>query len=179
MPCVSTSRRRNLSCLAALLAVFLAAGCDLPRDPEGTLDRASQAPLRVGITVNEPWTAWEGDEPQGRPVGVEPELVERFAEELGTEVAWVRGSETELLTALENFDLDLVVGGLKDDTLWADRVGLSRTYVETADGKHVIAAPPGENAFLLRLDKFLARQEGKVQARLAEEGPVTEKATVE
>lgn len=158
---------------------MLIAGCDFPRDPEGTLDRAHGKPLRVGVDLNEPWTAWEGDAPQGRPAGIEPELIRRFADELGTEVVWVHGSETELLTQLEHFGLDLVAAGLKDDTLWSDRVALSRPYVETAEGKHVLAAPPGENEFLLRLDKFLVRQEAAVEARLAKEGPVTGRATVE
>jgi membrane-bound lytic murein transglycosylase MltF len=158
---------------------MLIAGCDFPRDPEGTLDRALSKPLRVGVSPNEPWTAWEGDEPQDRPIGIEPELVEQFAKELKTKVVWVHGSETELLTQLEHFGLDVVAAGLKDDTIWSDRVALSRPYAETGDGKHVLAAPPGENEFLLRLDKFLARQERAVEARLAKEGPVTERATVE
>jgi len=155
------------------------AGCDIPRDPEGTLDRVRGGTIRVGIDVNEPWTAWEGQGSAARPAGVEPELVERFAKELKADVEWVRGSETEILTALENFDLDLVAAGIKDDTLWSDRVGLSRPYAETADGKHVLAAPPGENEFLLRLDKFLAREEAAVRARLAKEGPIVERASVE
>lgn len=179
MPRAVQHRRPNIWWPTAILATILAAGCDLPRDPEGTLDRARGGTIRVGIDLNDPWTDWEGDDAQGRAVGIEAELIERFAEELDADVIWVRGSEAEWMTAVENFDLDLVAAGLKDDTLWSDRVGLSRPYAKTAEGKHVLAAPPGENEFLLRLDRFLARQEAAVEARLAKEGPVVESGTVE
>ena len=163
----SSPRSRTLAWLP--LSFLLIAGCDLPRDPEGTLKRAAGGPLRVGVSVQEPWTAWNGDE-TSRPSGIEPELVERFAEELGAEVIWVRGPETRLLESLERFDLDLVIGGLTEDTLWAERIGLSQSYLETPNGeKHVLAAPPGENAFLVRLDEFLARQGAAVRRRLASE----------
>src|SRR5688572_30168297 len=101
MPCAALPRKRHCSRIGAVCAaaVFFA-GCGLPRDPEGTLDRVRTHALRVGVDVSEPWTAWKGDEPQGRPVGIEPELIERFAAGLDAEVEWVRGSETELLTAL-------------------------------------------------------------------------------
>ena len=165
------------SSAAALL--LLATGCDLPRDPEKTLDRVRGGTLRVGVSAHEPWTDWKGDGSDRRPVGIEVELAEQFAKEIDAEVHWVRGSEGELLTALENFDLDLVAAGLTDDTPWKDRVGLSRTFVETDDGKHVLATPPGENDFLLRLDKFLARREAAIRDRLDEEGPVPAKAAVE
>ncbi len=180
MSCAVRRQRRDWSWLAAIFAVALpAVGCNLPHDPVGTLDRVRGGVMRVGIDLNDPWTAWEGNEPQGRPVGIEPKLIEEFAREIGTEILWVRGSEAEVLTSLENFDLDLVAAGLKDDTLWSDRVALSRPYAETAEGKHVLAAAPGENAFLLRLDKFLRSRQAAVAARLAMQRTVSENATVD
>lgn len=158
------------------LAVIVLAGCGMPRDPEKTLAHVQGRALRVGITANAPWADLKGADPGGRPAGIEPELVERFAKELQAEVVWVRGSETQLLTELENFKLDLVIAGLKDDTLWKDRVGLSRTYAKTADGKHVLATPPGENGFLLRLDKFLAAQEDVIRKRVEAEGATATRA---
>jgi polar amino acid transport system substrate-binding protein len=221
--------------LVTILAV-LAAGCGVPRDPEGTLDRVRGGTLRAGITASEPWTTLDG----GQPGGVEVELVERFAGELGARVAWVDGSEADLMAALEMRELDLVVGGLTADTPWQATAAITRSYATTRvvvavpasqpvpddiagmrvaveDGtdaagiledktdaipvrvpdvaqvrgsavaidewrladldlrdtgvhlsksKHVMATPMGENAFLVRLERFLITHQGAVPGLL-------------
>jgi polar amino acid transport system substrate-binding protein len=131
--------------MAALLAVG-AAGCGIPRDPESTLDRVRGATLRAGITASEPWTTLEG----GRPGGVEVELVEQFAHELGAKVEWVDGSEAELIGALEVRELDLVVGGLTADTPWQSKAAITRSYATTRVVVAVPASqpPPGDIAGL-------------------------------
>jgi polar amino acid transport system substrate-binding protein len=220
---------------AALVAV-LAAGCGVPRDPESTLDTVRGGTLRAGITASDPWTTLEG----GRPGGVEVELVERFARELGARVEWVDGSEANLIGALEVRELDLVIGGLTADTPWQRKAAITRSYATTrvvvavpasqpppddiagvrvaveagtdAAGileektdaipvrvpdvtkvkgsavaidewlladldlrdtgvhliktKHVMATPLGENAFLVRLERFLIANQGDVPALL-------------
>ena len=212
------------------------AGCGIPRDPEGTLDRVRGGTLRAGITASQPWTTLEG----GRPGGVEVELVEQFADELGARVQWVDGSEAELIGALEVRELDLVVGGLTADTPWQSKAAITRSYATTRvvvavpasqplpgdiaglrvaveDGsdaagiledktdavpvrvpdvtqvkgsavavdewlldnlglrdtgvhlskaKHVMATPLGENAFLVRLERFLIAHQAEVPALL-------------
>ena len=55
----------------ALALVSLAAGCQFPRDPEGTLDRVEGGTLRVGVVEDPPWVELGGREPGG----VEPEIV--------------------------------------------------------------------------------------------------------
>lgn len=162
--------------IACFWTATCSVGCDLPRDPEGTLERVRGGRLRVGVTAHVPWTDWENDGRGRRVSGIEVELVKRFATEMNAEIDWIRGSESELLTSLENYDVDLVLGGLTDDTPWSDRVGLSRTFAETGEGKHVLATPPGENAFLLRLDRFLAKEEAAIGRRIAEEGAVLQEA---
>ena len=221
--------------LVAVLAL-LPAGCGIPRDPEGTLERVRGGTLRAGITASAPWTTLEG----GRPGGVEVELVERFAGELGARVEWVDGSEADLIAALEMRELDLVVCGLTADTPWQARAAITRSYATTRvvvavpssqpvsediaglrvaveDGteeagiledktdaiavrvpdvaevtgsavaieewrladldlrdtgvhlsrsKHVMATPMGENAFLVRLERFLIAHQGEVPALL-------------
>jgi membrane-bound lytic murein transglycosylase MltF len=143
------------------------AGCDaisrLPRDPEGTLERVRGGVLRAGVSEHPPWT----ERAPGSPRGIEAELVGAFAQRLGARVQWVWGSEQPLLEALERRDLDVVVAGLKRDSPWAKRVGLTKPYVErarirTRDGEsesvieeHVIAVAPGENGFLRELERFL------------------------
>lgn len=148
--------------ILAALALSLTACDDFPRDPRRTLAAAQEESLRVGIIENPPWTRYDE-----RPTGVEVLLVERFARQLGTEITWVRGGGSDLMPALERFQLHLVIGGLTDDTPWRSRVGLSRTYFTDRRGRrHVMAVPPGENAFLMRLDRFLAGQTSRVAAAL-------------
>jgi polar amino acid transport system substrate-binding protein len=147
--------------VAALLAVG-AAGCGIPRDPEGTLDRVRGGTLRAGITASEPWTTLEG----GRPGGVEVELVEQFAHELGAKVEWVDGSEAELIGALEVRELDLVVGGLTADTPWQSKAAITRSYATTRVVVAVPASqpPPGDIAGLR-----VAVEAGSDAARILED----------
>ena len=221
---------------AAVLLALAVAGCGIPRDPEGTLDRVRGGTLRAGITASEPWTTLEG----GRPGGVEVELVERFAAELGARVEWVDGAEADLMAALEVRELDLVVGGLTADTPWQAKAAITRSYATTrvvvavpasqpppgdiagmrvaveagsdaagiledktdaipvrvadvtqvkgsavavdewllddlglrdtgvhlSKAKHVMATPLGENAFLVRLERFLIAHQAEVPALL-------------
>jgi polar amino acid transport system substrate-binding protein len=224
------------SLVGAILAVLLVGGCGIPRDPESTLDRVRGGVLRVGVTESEPWTRLEA----GQPTGVEVELVERFAAEVGARVEWVDGSEADLIAALEVRELDLVIGGLTADTPWQAKAAITRSYATTrvvvavpasqpvpddiaglrvaveagtdaagiledktdaipvrvADvtevqgsavavdewllddldlrdtgvhltkSKHVMATPMGENAFLVRLERFLIAHQDEVSALL-------------
>lgn len=141
------------------LSVLLTAGCGatIPTDPDGTLDRARGGTLRVGATANGSWVDLrEGEDPAGR----EPDLVRSFASTLDADVAWSSGSEEALVAGLEDGDLDLVIGGLSEDTPWSEEAGMTRPYTESIDGrggtvKHVMLVPLGENALLFELDSFL------------------------
>lgn len=133
------------------------AGCaSFPADPDGTLDRVQGGTLRVGVTENAPWVVLAED---GEPAGTEPDLVRAFAERIDADVEWTQGSETRLADALERGELDVVVGGLLDDTPWVESAATTRPYAEfsTADGteRHVMLTPMGENAFLVALETFL------------------------
>lgn len=153
------------------LLVFLAfplAGCAVPTDPDGTLDRVQGGILRVGITPHEPWT-----ELRGERGGLEVELVEGFARSLGARVDWREGAEAELVEDLEMGQLDLVVGGLTARSPWKRNAALTRPYVITAGQhrareKHVMAAALGENAFLAELERYLLDRERATEQRLAE-----------
>jgi polar amino acid transport system substrate-binding protein len=145
---------------AGLLAVL--AGCSsFPADPDGTLDRVRGGVLRVGASHNEPWVqVVDGTEPSG----IEAELVQRFAETLQATIEWQSGGEEALMNDLEDGRLDLVIGGLTAESPWTDKAAITRPYAEarSQEGKtekHVMAAPLGENAFLLELEKFLLSQE--------------------
>ena len=78
--------------LVALVGGLSSAGCGLPRDPMGTLERVRGGEMRVGLVPNGPWTT-------GGPSGVEVRLMESFARELGAETTYVEGTAPELLQA--------------------------------------------------------------------------------
>jgi polar amino acid transport system substrate-binding protein len=148
---------------ALLIGLSFLAGCHFPDDPDGTLDRVQNGRLRAGLSAREPWTG-AGD---GKPTGPEARLVEEFAAELNARVEWTVGSESDLLAALEERRLDLVVGGFTDDTPWEKRVALTEPYLELESGgrteKHVLAVAPGENRWLLRLEEFLRDKGDRVR----------------
>lgn len=113
--------------LAIVLALTLAA-CGIPRDPEGTLARASGGVMRVGVTDAPPWVEL-GD---ASVDGIEVRLVERFAEEIDAEIEWMEGSEEEISSALRVRELDLVIGGLTAETPWASEASITHPYLTTA-----------------------------------------------
>jgi polar amino acid transport system substrate-binding protein len=121
---------RVLLVLSALLFIITACA-DLPRDQKDTLKHIQHSQrLRVGLIENPPWVIRSGDE----PAGVEVELIKRFASEIGAEPEWSWGGEEKLLSALEKFELDLVLGGFGDKTPWKTRIGMtSPFYAETFD----------------------------------------------
>jgi ABC-type amino acid transport substrate-binding protein len=139
-----------------ILILALALGsCGLPRDPEGTSDRISRThELRVGVSDSPPWTIADPE-----PQGIEPQLVRRFASQVGARVLWTPGSETSLVQSLKNHELDLVIGGFDKKTQWSSTAGVSQPFAKDAGGKkHVFLAAPGENRFILSLDRFLTAQ---------------------
>jgi ABC-type amino acid transport substrate-binding protein len=145
--------------VGVLAAALLLAGCSepFPADPDGTLQRVTGDTLRVGVTANVPWTATE---PGGPPSGLEVDLATEFADTLDAGVELTVGSEEDLIGRLEAKELDLVVGGFTGTSPWSARAALTTPYttVPDAQGKpepHVMAAPLGENAFLVALETFL------------------------
>lgn len=141
---------------APLIAVALVTSCGLPKDPERTSERlAATHELRVGFTGNPPWTSAAKAEPSG----IEPDIVRRFAAQQGVHVAWVGGSETQLVKSLKEHQLDLVIGGFDKTTQWSSTAGITQPFAKDADGKkHVFLTSPGENRFILKLDRFLTDQ---------------------
>jgi hypothetical protein len=103
-----------------------AGGCDMPRDARGTLQRVrSGGHLRVGLSENRPWVVSKDEVVEG----IEPALLRTWAEQLGTDLDWQRGSETELFQALHEHALDLIVAGLVRDNPWSDRSGITQSYL--------------------------------------------------
>lgn len=158
----SSAPGRRFAAVAALAAAFsvafsalaLSACAAIPRDPDGTLDRAVGGTLRAGASLSEGLVTDAGGEISG-PLA---DLVEDFAATIDAEVDWTRGSEEDLVDALETGELDLAVGGMTSDSPWIDRVGLTRGYpgIPGAQGRQIVLfVPLGENALLSALEAFL------------------------
>ncbi len=132
-------RSRLRTGAAALVVGILAAGCQWPRDVDGTLERVRGGTLRVGVVEADPWASATGPQPRG----VEVRLVQDLAHQVDAEVAWVPGATAELVSGLHDGALDLVVGGLTDQDPWTAQVTFTRPYVTT---RSVVAVPEGEPA---------------------------------
>jgi polar amino acid transport system substrate-binding protein len=152
-------RIRQLGTLCAAL-VLTSCGLEMPADPEDTLERVRGGTLRVGVSPHPPHTVVV---PDGPPSGSDVDLAAGFAASIGARPVWVAGGEEPLITALEHGQLELVIGGLTADTPWTEKAAITKPYAKARDstGKEVelvMAAPMGENAFLMTLERFLVSQ---------------------
>ena len=156
-------RARMRSVHAVALAALLGA-CGLPKDPDDTLARVEYGELRVGVAIHPPWTTDSADSFGG----VEPAMVRALASQLHARIHWTPGGESVLMPQLHERRLDLVIAGLDAATPWAAQVGITRPYHwVTAPTKRdlVWAVAPGENAWQMRVERFLREQRDDVAAR--------------
>jgi len=101
--------RRFIALLAFIPALSACDDLQFPRDPEGTLKSVvSDGEMTVAVSLNPPWTDVDRD---GELSGVEVELVEDFADELGARIVWRRLDAFAALASLEQDDVDLAIGG--------------------------------------------------------------------
>lgn len=126
---------RILLCLLAVL--LLVQGCRYPRDPNQTLTRIQDGVMHVGVIENPPWVIRTATGAEG----LEPELIRSLAESLNAEIRWHWGGESELIAALHEFDLDLVIGGLVEGAPLRLVVAFTKPYLSTEIS---VGAPPGE-----------------------------------
>jgi hypothetical protein len=135
------------------LAVLALAGCaDLPKDPEGTLERIrASGELRVGLIAD----------PQ--PDGMAGRYLARVAGATGARPAIVSGPSERLLTELEHGRLDLVLGELRPDTPWTSHVNIVLHPDQPTNEPVLVtaaAARHGENAWIMLLEREAGRLGG-------------------
>jgi hypothetical protein len=139
--------RKQAWLLAAATAL---AGCgNLPRDPEGTLDRVrAEHRFAVGQVT-------------GARDGAGQAVVARVAQATGATPALTTGQLEPLLLQLEEGRLDLVVGGRFDrKTPWSTRVTLTKPLSAKDDAvREHLAMRNGENAWITLVERA-ARAEG-------------------
>lgn len=159
----------RLALIALLIPLQTPLGCGLPRDPEDTLESVRGEVLRVGVLEGSPLATAEGG-------GVEMELVRQLASRVDAQVEVHRGSVDELHSALERFELDLLVGGIERGSALTlkQRVGVSLHYAkarvqrdgETKTVRRVFLVPPGENGWLREVDRLLVASRPWAERRL-------------
>lgn len=138
------------SCMVLLF--FMTTACShFPRDPEQTMARVNQGILRVGATHHPPFVVIDDHGPSGP----EAELVSEFAAEQHAQIRWTISSEADLFEKLKQYELDLVVGGITTRSPYKSHAGFTQPYARHQNKKYVLAVPPGENALLLALDRFI------------------------
>lgn len=137
------------------IPVFFTFACsNFPKDPEKTLEQVQGQTLKVGITHHPPFTIVSGNSPSGSEV----DLVHKLAKELQADIEWVNNSEEVLFKKLEKFEIDLVIGGVTSKSPWKKHAGFTRPYLKVNREKYVFVVAPGENDFLMKVEKFLFEQ---------------------
>lgn len=129
-----------------ILCCLFFVGCDFPRDPAQTFDNASKNGLRVGIASNPPFT----NVSEGSISGKEVELIEKFGQKHNIKLSYVAASESVLIELLKTDELQVIIGGFTQKTVWAKHAGLTVPY--DASG-HVFLIPKGENRLTFELEK--------------------------
>ncbi len=129
-----------MRCFVALgLSLLLSACSDFPKDANETLERTARGePLKVGYAPAEPWVRDGGA--QKTPAGIEPELIKEWARANGVRINWIKGGESQLVEALGENELDLVVGGFLDNNPHGAMIGTTQPYLTV---KMVIGMAPG------------------------------------
>ena len=140
--------------MIAFLVGFGLTACDLPRDPEETLEAVRGQELRVGVLK------FGENAEKDRPI------VERLAASLDAKLTYVEGDAHALVEDLKRGHLHLVIGGVPESTPFGRELGLSKPvgplHGAREEEKRVLAVRPGENAFLLRVNQAIeaAKAEG-------------------
>jgi hypothetical protein len=146
--------RRAIATLPAFAA--LVAGCHFPDDQSGTLERISAShTIRVGYTGLEP-----GDE---APASAFLARIERAT---GAHTSTNSGPVERQLAALEDGQLDLVIGEFAEDSPWLDSVAVIEPIQQRTVGERTIGLAPvaanGENRWVALLEK--AVRDGRPRA---------------
>lgn len=153
--------------LAALLlsAVPVLSACgvvsSLPADVDGTLDRARDGTLVVGVSEHPPWVSIDGD--TGEVTGSEAELLLSFARSLNAEIDWRPGPESVLAERISDGEVDVIAGGLTTTAPWSSHLALTRPYTVVEGEEMVMGVRLGENELLVALERHLAREHGEIQ----------------
>lgn len=130
-----------------ILGLLLITRCSFPEDPANTYQDAQSTSLKIGVSSNPPFTHFN----QGKPTGTEIQLLKDFAKTRNLKILYVKGSESELIKKLKNYEVHILAGGFEKKTIWKKDAGTTVTY----DKDHVFLIPKGENRLLKELETYI------------------------
>ncbi|MGY5851170.1 transporter substrate-binding domain-containing protein [Salegentibacter sp. F14] len=130
-----------------LIFIVFLTGCDIPKDPENSWSEAQKEHLIIGIAENPPYINYKNDSVWGSEIT----LIQNFASAHDLRIKFIKGSESELIKKIEDYQIHFMLAGLDKKSLWTKKAGASLPY----DGSHVILIPKGENKLLQNLELFL------------------------
>ncbi len=152
-------RRRPLAALAFVAALLCLAACDLPRDPNGTMNRVRGGTLVVGIVEGSSYASLGASEATGE----DADLARRVADTFGAEPRWTRGTADQMVAALDDGAVDLAIGGIPRRAPWTTRVALTASIGGMNLGgervERAFALPLGENRWMLEVNRVVRRRE--------------------
>jgi hypothetical protein len=125
--------------------VFFSSSCNFPKDPNNSFKNAKKSSLRIGVVPKIDSTT----------ISFEKKFIEQFAKKENLQTQFISENETTLVKKLENFELDIVLGGFEKKSNWKSKVGMTKPY----DGKHVLFIPRGENRLLFQLEEFIEKNQ--------------------
>ncbi len=133
--------------LSAAGLLLLAACGEMPRDPEGTLERVrAEHVFRVGLISS-------GDHRDD--AHRERDFLLRVARATGAQPVVTEGAAEPLLLKLEEGGLDLVVGTVAEKSPWLGRVAILEPLTQLGGEPARIVSPiarNGENAWIMLLE---------------------------
>ncbi len=111
---------------AVLVVVSVGFGCQSERAPTGVSEDCT---LTAASNMRHPpFSSWDA---QQTAVGIEVEIVNTAAAEIGCRVEWVEKPFSELLTAIEDTSVDIAVSTIGITTEREQRVAFSQPYFAT------------------------------------------------
>ena len=135
--------------LLGALATLAACGLEVPRDIDGTLKRIqADHVIRVGLIQG---PAAEAQRPRISA------LLARLRAATGATPRVARGAAEPLLAALEDDQLDLVIGEIAQDSPWQTDVTVVEPLAERSVGQRRLGVSPivrnGENAWVMLIER--------------------------
>ncbi|RUR57299.1 transporter substrate-binding domain-containing protein [Vreelandella populi] len=119
-----------------VFAVLALAGCRYPVNIERPMTDMQGSELNIGLSENPPWVI---NTDQG-PAGLEVEIIRALAENMDATINWHWDSEGNLLAALSHYQLDLVIGGLTQDSNVSALATPTRAYYQS---QYRVGVPEG------------------------------------
>ena len=130
-----------------LIAVLILAACRFPTDPDQTAQSVEGGTLKVGALTPLEKT--------------DRTAVEHIADAFDADLRIIENDPHRLFAMLEEGTVQIVAGNIPDDTPFKSSVALTDPIGElrlSGDTKQrVLAIKQGENAFLIRVNRALAR----------------------